>query len=191
MRHASALYSIGGNPETASFPGGSHSCCINLQPPSIRANPLGDRSPITLFAHRRSVEALSQAHPSDTRSPARENPELVTAAWTRVPTPRYEFPPMLVPYSLMSLLPVVLRRNVMAWAPTGCPPHARAGSPAAGSRLRLLGFISAPSGTFPSSRWRHNATSSFRARATIPIFRIRLLPPPNRSRYHWLKRLVG
>lgn len=38
----------------------------------------------------------------------------------------------------------------------------------------------APSGISPRSTYRHNAISNFRASATMPMRRSRLLPPPNR-----------
>ena len=50
-----------------------------------------------------------------------------------------------------------------------------------GSRTRCV--RTAPSGTRPTSTNRQRAIRSFLASATIPIFRSRLLPPPNRSRY--------
>ena len=50
-----------------------------------------------------------------------------------------------------------------------------------GSRTRCV--RTAPSGTSPTSTNRQSAIRSFLASATIPIFRSRLLPPPNRSRY--------
>ena len=36
-------------------------------------------------------------------------------------------------------------------------------------------------GMIPASRYRQNAINSFRAKATIPILRMRLLPFPNFS----------
>src|SRR5262249_58162701 len=41
----------------------------------------------------------------------------------------------------------------------------------------------APAGTSPCSRYFHKAIKSFRAKATMPIFRLRPLPPPNRRWY--------
>ena len=52
-------------------------------------------------------------------------------------------------------------------------------------------FNSAPAGTTAVSRKRHSATKSFLASATIPIFRIRLLPEPNRRSYHFESSLSG
>ncbi len=49
----------------------------------------------------------------------------------------------------------------------------------------------APSGTTPKSRYRHSSTNSCRAKATIPMRRIRLVPPANRRLNHWLNRLPG
>jgi hypothetical protein len=52
-------------------------------------------------------------------------------------------------------------------------------------------FSCAPSGTVPVSTYRQSAMRSFRARATMPMRRIRFPPPPNRSRYQRLSALVG
>jgi len=52
-------------------------------------------------------------------------------------------------------------------------------------------FRSAPSGTTPVSRYLHSAINSFRANATIPTRRDRLLPAPNRSSNHRLSWLCG
>ena len=49
---------------------------------------------------------------------------------------------------------------------------------------------SAPSGTSPVSRYFHNATNSFRANATIPTFRARAFPAPNRAEYHSAQRAL-
>ena len=49
----------------------------------------------------------------------------------------------------------------------------------------------APSGIRPVSRKRQSAIKSFRASATMSIFRMRLLPCPNRFTYHWGSALVG
>ena len=49
----------------------------------------------------------------------------------------------------------------------------------------------APSGTRPNWRYFHNATKSFRARATMPIRLIRAPPEPNRLANHWLSLLCG
>jgi hypothetical protein len=55
-----------------------------------------------------------------------------------------------------------------------------------------ISFLStAPSGTKPSFRCFHRAINSFRAKATIPTFRIRLFPSPNRRWYHLLNSLSG
>jgi hypothetical protein len=52
-------------------------------------------------------------------------------------------------------------------------------------------ITSAPAGGSPVSRYFHNAINSVRAKATIPIFRMRLFPSPNRLWYHWLSSLSG
>ena len=52
-------------------------------------------------------------------------------------------------------------------------------------------FSSAPAGKTAVSRNLHSAINSFRANATIPIFRIRLLPEPNRRSYHFESSLSG
>ena len=49
----------------------------------------------------------------------------------------------------------------------------------------------APSGISPYSTYRHNAISSFRATATMPIRRSRRLPWPNLPRYHRVRTLSG
>ena len=58
------------------------------------------------------------------------------------------------------------------------------------SQINLV-FRTAPLGIAPVSRYRHNSTSSLLAKATIPILRIRLLPCPNRSSYHFVSSLSG
>jgi hypothetical protein len=52
-------------------------------------------------------------------------------------------------------------------------------------------FSTAPAGGVPVFRYFHNSIRSFRASATIPIFRIRVLPLPYRSPYHRLSSLSG
>ena len=59
------------------------------------------------------------------------------------------------------------------------PAHWRRHETVAPAFSPASGFSTAPSGTVPVSRYRHNATSSFRASATIPIFRKRIPPWPN------------
>jgi hypothetical protein len=46
-------------------------------------------------------------------------------------------------------------------------------------RARGQARSTAPSGMIPASRYRQNAINSFRAKATMPILRMRLLPCPN------------
>jgi len=58
-------------------------------------------------------------------------------------------------------------------------------------RTRSTGLSTAPSGTMPASRNRQSAIKSFRARATIPILRSRLLPWPKRAWYHFDRALSG
>lgn len=53
------------------------------------------------------------------------------------------------------------------------------------------GLNCAPVGTTPCSTYRHSATSSLRASATIPTRPIRLPAPPNQARYHFGSALSG
>lgn len=66
--------------------------------------------------------------------------------------------------------------------------HARASSV---DRYPAITFSCAPTGTAPVSTYRQSATSNLRASATMPIFRARRLPPPNRRWYHCVSALVG
>ena len=66
--------------------------------------------------------------------------------------------------------------------------HARARSV---DRYPAIPFSRAPTGTTPVSTYRQSATSNLRASATMPIFRARRLPPPNRRWYHCVNALVG
>lgn len=49
----------------------------------------------------------------------------------------------------------------------------------------------APSGMIPVSRYRQNAINSFRAKATMPILRMRLFPSPNFLSYQRASALLG
>jgi hypothetical protein len=57
--------------------------------------------------------------------------------------------------------------------------------------LRAYARSTAPSGTIPVSRYRQSAIRSFRARATIPIFRTRPFPFPNFFSYQRASSLSG
>lgn len=59
-------------------------------------------------------------------------------------------------------------------------------APESSTHRHALAFNSAPSGISPVSTYFHNATSSFRASATIPTRRLRFPAPPKRARYHAL-----
>jgi hypothetical protein len=58
------------------------------------------------------------------------------------------------------------------------------------ARRRYTAFMMAPLGTTPLVAYRHNAITSFRATATMPMRRARL-PVPNRSRYQRVSALWG
>ena len=58
-------------------------------------------------------------------------------------------------------------------------------------RYPAITFSCAPTGTVPVSTYRQSATSNLRASATMPIFRARRLPPPNRRWYHRVNALVA
>jgi hypothetical protein len=94
------------------------------------------------------------------------------------PLPRSPSPlgPLVVPR-----LRPLFDRSKQQQLPSRSAPQA--GLDAAGRRP--LSFFShatfvAPSGTSPRSRYFHSAINSFRANATIPTFRDRALPSPNR-----------
>ena len=103
------------------------------------------------------------------------------------------------------------------WEARGEGPHLTLGQPgrpgiAPGPRTRSCGAVSAllsaqrpryaargcacffstaPAGGVPVCRYFHSSIRSFRASATIPIFRCRVLPDAYRSRYHLLRSLSG
>ena len=61
----------------------------------------------------------------------------------------------------------------------GAPSLRRSSASDRESRYAVLSL--APSGTTPNSRKRHSSINNFRARATIPTFRARVPPRPNRA----------
>jgi hypothetical protein len=79
--------------------------------------------------------------------------------------------------------------SVAAWASgpvpfsSGCHQVAQSLGPFSVSdrEFRYAFFSLAPSGTTPHSRKRHSSINNFRARATIPTFRARIPPRPNRA----------
>ena len=84
--------------------------------------------------------------------------------------------------------------GVRAPLPTGIFEIVEVTSPACvDSRQETVGIgVSRdPGGTTPWSTNRQSATSSLRAKATIPIRRCRLLPPPNRCANQRLSSLSG
>jgi hypothetical protein len=82
--------------------------------------------------------------------------------------------------------PQIPRNSPTGWKFADRPAHALVAPTAADFAGVLFltffshGLIFAPSGTSPSSRYRQSAISNLRASATIPTFRSRALPEPNR-----------
>ena len=70
-------------------------------------------------------------------------------------------------------------------------PGSRLIRPFSPSSPLTYAFNTAPLGRMSWSTQRHSAIRSFRARATIPIFRSLLLPPPNRRSNHRVRALLG
>ena len=64
-------------------------------------------------------------------------------------------------------------------------------APALPSAVRVAGLSLAPAGTTSVSRYRHKTISNLRARATIPIRRMRGPPVAYRRANHWLRSLWG
>jgi hypothetical protein len=120
---------------------------IALGRPSIRAGARWRRSPHPVFARRR-LRSLEAKAPSNGRFAARTRRHNGHSA----PALAIPFPSKLIP--------------------SACLPFS---SPLV-YRTRSAGLRRAPSGMAPVSRKRQSAIKSFRARATIPIRRRRLLP---------------
>ena len=55
----------------------------------------------------------------------------------------------------------------------------------------IASLIFARSGISPVRMYLPNATNNLRANATMPIFRLRLAPPPNFARYQRANSLLG
>jgi len=118
------------------------------------------------------------------------------------------------PCRLQGRTPHSLFATRRVWEAQGKGPHLTLGQPscpgiAPGPRTRSCGalptfaclagyeatcalfFSTAPAGGVPVFRYFHSSIRSFRASATIPILRSRVLPRPYRSWYHRLRSLSG
>ena len=96
----------------------------------------------------------------------------------------------------------VQRHPCWPWFSNGSPVGSVASGPPGGRFGRVgragvrgqttaAALIRAPAGKSPPIAYRHNAMSSRRASATIPIRRTRAVPPPYVRRYHRLSALPG
>ena len=63
--------------------------------------------------------------------------------------------------------------------------------PLSAGRYGIIGFNRAPAGTVPAVTKRHNAISSLRASATMPMRCTRAEPCPKRVWYHCARALSG
>jgi hypothetical protein len=140
------------------------------QRPSIRASRDSGQSLFTACARRRSGEARTGAHPSDTRVPKKTR--TVYGGSYQVTRSR----PHESSQDVKALRQLV-NKKVLPSGPA-YPARFSAGVASSGavSRPFFQVTISAPAGTSPLSRKRHKATNNLRASATMPIRRCRLLP---------------
>jgi len=134
--------------------------------PSIRADHIHDRAPLTASVDRRLEARTGTASPSDPRPPHGEPGAVVGRPLQPCP--------LVIPCRVR-----LESHSRHAPAPAGAIHEATRRSPPA-PRNFLFSTSSAPAGTSPVSTYFHSATRSFRANATIPTLRSRVFPAPNR-----------
>ena len=164
----------------------------STQPPRSGAREAADlfncQRPACVDLHRRSRLrcALSELAASTSQEPVGSSaPSIRGGVSHRTPETPFWKPGRESPFS-----PSVPHRNPVYSTATRTSSCARLRSYRDGLQAAWL-FSIAPSGISPCSTYRHSTISSFRASATIPMRRIRLLPLPKRRWYHWANALSG